>query len=236
MNTLPLQLNSLPEFRKGIHAGLSIAIGYIPMAITYGLLAKSTGLQFSEAVVMSMIVFAGASQMIALNLIALHTGIWEIIFTVFAINFRHLLLGLALTNKVQNDHPWKKAIYSFALTDEVFAVASTQEGKVSTQFMFGLCFISYTIYGIGTGVGYMLGGNLPEAIQESMNFVLYAMFIGLLVPGMKRSKKIIYLIIIAAIVNSIFSQLFSGGWVIIPSAVLALLIMEPFIEEGPKNE
>lgn len=231
MNTLPLQLDSLSEFRKGIQAGLGVAIGYIPMAITFGLMAKSTGLPLGETLAMSMFVFAGASQMIALNLIALHTGIWEIIFTVFVVNFRHLLLSLALTNKVQKDLPWKKAIYSYALTDEIFAVASTQENKVSTQFMFGICFISYTIYALGTGIGHILGGNLPESIQESMNFVLYAMFISLIVPELKKSKKIVYLVLLAATLNSIFSYFFSGGWVVIPSAIVSLFIMERFMKE-----
>src|SRR4051794_12180478 len=80
------------EFKKGLQAGISIGIGYFPIASTFGLLAKTTGLSFYEAVLMSMIVFAGASQYISLSLIAYGTGIVEIVITTFIVNIRHFLM------------------------------------------------------------------------------------------------------------------------------------------------
>jgi predicted branched-subunit amino acid permease len=71
------------SFLQGIQGGASIAIGYLPVALTFGLLSKSTGLSLSETVLMSLIVFAGASQYISLSLIAVGTGVIEIIFTTF---------------------------------------------------------------------------------------------------------------------------------------------------------
>ena len=121
---------SVSEFRKGIQAGISIAIGYAPIALTFGLLAKTTGLSIGETVLMSLVVFAGASQYISLSLVTLGTGIVEIILTTFIVNIRHFLMSTALNEKSEEDHFINKAIYSFGITDETFSVAAMKEGTV----------------------------------------------------------------------------------------------------------
>ncbi|TFI48987.1 branched-chain amino acid ABC transporter permease, partial [Diaphorobacter sp. DS2] len=77
------------EVRKGVQSGISIAIGYAPIALTFGLLAKTTGLTIGETVLMSLLVFAGAAQYISLSLLTLGTGIFEIVLTTFIVNIRH---------------------------------------------------------------------------------------------------------------------------------------------------
>ncbi len=76
-------------FRDGVKSGTAIAIGYAPVALMFGLLAKSTGLTLIDTTLMSMIVFAGAAQYISLNLLSLGTGPFEIILTTFILNIRH---------------------------------------------------------------------------------------------------------------------------------------------------
>ncbi|MBY6267610.1 AzlC family ABC transporter permease, partial [Parageobacillus thermoglucosidasius] len=67
------------SFRQGVQAGVTIAIGYMPIALTFGLLAKTTGLTLVETTMMSAVVYAGAAQYIALNLFAVGTGAFEIV-------------------------------------------------------------------------------------------------------------------------------------------------------------
>lgn len=127
MAELLLQTREVP-FRKGLQAGVSIAIGYAPVALTFGLLAKTAGLSFIETVLMSMVVFAGASQYMALSLISLGTSTYEIIFTTFIVNIRHFLMSTALNEKAEDDKLMKKALYSFGITDESFSVIATKDG------------------------------------------------------------------------------------------------------------
>lgn len=215
-------------FLQGIQGGASIAIGYLPVALTFGLLAKSTGLQLSETLLMSLLVYAGASQYISLSLIAAGTGVIEIIFTTFIVNIRHFLMSASLSEKVEDDALWKKAVYSFGLTDETFSVASMKEGTVSTAYLCGLMFISYASWGINSGIGFVLGASLPTTVQESMGIALYAMFIGLLIPSLKRHRKVLYLATLAAIVNSICyaTQMISTGWSIVISTLISALVIE----------
>lgn len=223
------------NFRHGVQDGISIGIGYMPIALTFGLLAKSTGLSLGETVIMSLLVFAGASQYISLNLIALGTSSVAIIITTFIVNIRHFLMTASLNEKVDKDHPLIKAFYAFGVTDETFSVAATKEGKVSSSYMFGLIVISYGSWVINSGVGHVVGASLPEVLQESMAIALYAMFVGLLVPSLKRQRKVVFLAGIAAILNSIFTYIFPAnwsGWAIITATIISAIGIEIILKFG----
>lgn len=215
-------------FRMGLQAGASIAIGYIPIAITFGLLAKSAGLTVSETVLMSLLVFAGAAQYMSLNMIVLGSGVFEIVMTTFILNIRHFLMSASLNEKVEEETLWKKALYSFGVTDETFSVAATKEGKLQTGYMFGVIFIAYSSWVVSSGVGYVIGSSLPASLQESMAVALYAMFIGLLVPSLKKHRKVVVLAGTAAILNSIFSLILSiaPGWSIVLATIISAVGVE----------
>ncbi|PGV46013.1 AzlC family ABC transporter permease [Bacillus sp. AFS037270] len=216
------------EFKKGIQAGVSIGIGYFPIALTFGLLAKTSGLSIYETVLMSLIVFAGAAQYISLSLIAYGTGIFEIILTTFIVNIRHFLMSATLNEKVEEDHLLNKLVYAFGITDETFSVAATRGNSVTTGYMFGIISVSYSSWVVFSGVGHLIGASLPQTLQDSMGVALYAMFIGLLVPSMKKSAKVIFLAVLGAVFNSIFtlSHIMAQGWSIVSATLLSAIIME----------
>ncbi|RDI47841.1 AzlC family ABC transporter permease [Falsibacillus pallidus] len=227
------------SFREGIKGGVSIAIGYLPIALTFGLLAKTTGLSFLDTVMMSLVVFAGASQYIALSLIALGSGIFEIIFTTFIVNIRHLLMSASLNEKVEDDSLLKKAVYAFGITDETFSVAATKEGTVSTRYIFGVTSISYASWVVNSGIGFLIGANLPQTLQEGMTVALYAMFVGLLVPSLKTSRKVLFLASFSAVIHSILAVLsiLSTGWRIVAATLLASVVVEAieYVIKGKGN-
>jgi 4-azaleucine resistance transporter AzlC len=196
--------------------------------LTFGLLAKTSGLSIYETVLMSLIVFAGASQYISLSLIAYGTGVFEIVLTTFIVNIRHFLMSATLNEKVEEDHLVNKLFYSFGITDETFSVAATRDDSVTTGYMFGIISVSYFSWVVFSGVGHLIGASLPKTLQESMGVALYAMFIGLLVPSMKKSTKIVFLAVLGAIFNSIFTlgHIMAQGWAIVSATLLSAVIME----------
>ncbi|UII56912.1 AzlC family ABC transporter permease [Cytobacillus spongiae] len=216
------------DFKRGFQSGISIGIGYFPVALTFGLLAKTTGLTLTETVLMSLFVFAGASQYISLSLLTLGTGIFEIILTTFIVNIRHFLMGTALNEKSEDEPVVNQLIYSFGITDETFSVASMKDGVVTTGYMLGVISISYSSWVINSGIGHLIGANLPKTLQESMSVALYAMFVGLLVPSLKKSTKVLLLALIAAAFHTIFSmlQLMSTGWAIVVATLLSAVLVE----------
>lgn len=215
-------------FKRGLQAGISIAIGYVPIALTFGLIAKTTGLTLGETVMMSMIVFAGAAQYMSLSLLSLGTGIIEIILTTFIVNIRHFLMAASLNEKIEPDRVLNRVLYSFGITDETFSVAATKSGTITTGYMFGLNFIAYASWVVCSGIGFVIGAGLPQTLQESMSIALYAMFVGLLVPSMKASVKVVFLAVLAACFNSIFTManLLSTGWSIVGATLLSAVLVE----------
>lgn len=216
------------SFYSGIQAGIPIALGYLPVALTFGLLAKTTGLSFMETTGMSLFVFAGASQFMALQMIAVGTSGFEMILATFIINIRHLLMSASINERTGRDHPLKKLVYAFGITDETFSVASLYKGRLTAPFMFGLVLTAYGSWVLCTIAGYTIGASLPQILQDSMSIALYALFIGLIVPSLKKHLKIVWLFLLAACLNTAGAFFLSSGWSIVLSTLMSALIIECF--------
>ncbi|XWN52012.1 AzlC family ABC transporter permease [Anoxybacillus flavithermus] len=224
-------------FRDGLKSGVAIAVGYAPVALTFGLLAKSTGLSLMDTTLMSMIVFAGAAQYISLNLLSLGTGPFEIILTTFILNIRHFLMSASLNEKAEHDPLWKKALYAFGITDETFSVAAMKEGTVSASYMFGLIFISYSSWVINSAIGHIVGAYLPESVQVSLSVALYAMFVGLLIPAIKTERKALWLAVCAGAINCMLLLWLHvpKGWAIVIATIVSAIFIQ-WIGERRKEQ
>ncbi|TCS82583.1 AzlC family ABC transporter permease [Tepidibacillus fermentans] len=216
------------EFPKGMKDGLPIAIGYLPIALTFGILSVQTGLTPLQATGMSIWVFAGASQFIAINLLQSHVLITEIILTTFILNLRHLLMSTSLSRKLQTG-PFLSSLLSFGITDETFVVASVNQENtsISPSYFLGLALTAYSGWVFGTFIGSSFSELIPKDWATGMSIALYSMFIGLLVPSMKKSRKISFIAILGGLLSwgltLVFPQL-SNGWVIILSTIIAATI------------
>jgi len=223
-------------FNKGLRAGMSIGIGYFPIALTFGLLAKTSDLSMWAATAMSIFVFAGAAQYISLTLITTGVEPILIVLNTFVVNIRHFLMTASLNEKMQPDAKWKKAIYAFGVTDETFSVLATRkEEKIPTSFAAGVIIIAYGSWVLFTAVGHVIGANLPQFLQAAMSIALYAMFVGLLVPSMKGSRKVILLAVFGAAIHSAlyWSGLLSTGWAILVATLGSAILVEViYVREG----
>lgn len=211
-------------FQRGVTKGLPIMLGYLPIALTYGVLAKQAGMSITEITLMSVLVFAGASQFMAAGMIGMGTGAMEIIIATFVLNFRHFVMSLSFMNKIRN-HPLKKRVLlSLGLTDETFTVASLHpkeaEKEYGMVFYAAIMLTAYAAWIGGSLAGGLLGDIIPEALSQSMGVALYAMFIGLLIPSVKKELRVGLIAIIAMLVNFIFSQFISEGWAIVLGTVI----------------
>lgn len=223
-----------PLFLQGLKYGIPIALGYIPIAIAFGILTASEGIPFLTGMLMSLTVFAGASQFVAVNLMSLGAAAGEIILTTFILNFRHFLMSASLSQRLdENISLSLRSILSFGITDETFSLASVtklnEEKKLPFSFLLGLMLISFTAWNVGTWIGLFMGNILPDILQNSMGIALYVMFIGLLVPSMKSSFPIVVVALTAMFTHSAIIFIpwipgFSTGWNIIFSTMLGAFL------------
>ncbi len=210
------------EIKDGLYAGFPVFIGYFPIAVTFGLLAKSVNISLIESFCFSAFVFAGASQFVGLNMFHAGIGAGEITLTVFLLNFRHFLMSATLASKTYLNR-FLIPVISFGVTDETFAVAAMKKGELSAGYLIALNFTAYTGWVIGTVAGYVAGDFLPADIQASISICLYAMFVAILIPAVKKSFTAGAIAVIAGGLNSFlgYADFISSGWNIIISILAA---------------
>jgi 4-azaleucine resistance transporter AzlC len=213
------------DLKTGIYSGIPIFIGYFPIAVTFGLLAKSVNIPFFESVCFSAMVFAGASQFVSINMYHAGIGGGEIILTVFLLNFRHFLMSATISSKSS----FKKALIpliSFGITDETFAVAALKEDVIRDGYILGLNFTAYSSWVIGTIIGFLAGDFLPPVIQASFSICLYAMFVAILIPAVRKYFPAGFIALAAGITNSLLGYFgtLSSGWNIILSILIVSTI------------
>jgi 4-azaleucine resistance transporter AzlC len=139
---------------------------------------------------MSLVVFAGASQFVALNLIMIGSSFPEIVLATAVLNMRHIMMSSSLARRlVPGIGALKKSWICFELTDESFSVASMQkEPLLAPEFMFGLNIVGHVSWVSGTLLGYYGTSVMPQNLQDSMGIALYALFLGLLMPSVRKSR------------------------------------------------
>lgn len=213
------------QFKSGFLLGLPIMLGYIPVSFTYGSVAVGGGMTPLSAFLMSLSNLTSSGQFAATNIIINHGAVAEIIMITIIINIRYFLMSMSLSQRLEENTPtFKKAIFAFGVTDEVFAVASSREGKLSAEFMFGLMIAPIFGWSFGTALGSVAMGFVSENFKNAMGIALYGMFVSIIIPPAKAIKPIFKVVLVSAIISTVifyvpFLKFISGGMAIIVTAV-----------------
>ena len=213
------------QFVKGMSHGVPIMLGYLSVSFGFGIMAVKAGLPVSAAVLISALNLTSAGQAAGVTIIAAGGTIIEMILTQLTINIRYALMALSLSQKLDKSFklPQRLAV-SYGITDEIFAVASAQPEKLSPLYMAGLILVSFIGWVSGTFLGAAAGQLLPKSLTDAMGIVLYGMFIAIIIPPSRKSKKVLTVVVIAAGISILFRYLItavSGGFAVIISAVAA---------------
>ncbi|WP_276928958.1 AzlC family ABC transporter permease [Herbinix luporum] len=232
------------DFKYGIKRGLPIALGYIPVSFTFGLMAVSGGIPVWMAVFISLSNLTSAGQFAGTNLIIGGAGYLEIILTTFIINIRYMLMSLSLTQKLDSSITFpKRFIIGYGITDEIFTVASVEETSLTFPYFIGLIIGPVLGWTSGTALGAIICSALPESLGSAMGIALYGMFIAIVLPVAKKSKPVIITVAISVIAICIlkyipiFKAISSGFRVIIATIIGAGISAFLFpVEENPGTE
>jgi 4-azaleucine resistance transporter AzlC len=208
-------------FRAGAKAALPIVLGYLPVGMAFGVLARNAGLTTWEAGAMSLLVYAGASQFIAVEMISKGIVWFPIVLTTFFINLRHLLMSSTLSLYFNGNRIQTLGLLSAQLTDESFAVAMSNTSKIENRpgYLFGLQLTSHVAWVLGS-VGGALFGGLIDHQSYGIPFALPALFICLLLLQIRKVHHF-YIMVIAGIFSLFFKWALPGNWYIILTALLA---------------
>lgn len=207
-----------PVFRHGLVAALPIVLGYLPIAFSFGVAATQAGLTTAEAVMLSLVVYAGAAQFLALALFSAGAAPLVAAGTLIAMNLRHLLYGPALMRRAGPEAPRRwAALWAWGLTDEVFAQALGQMARgqrFGEGWMFGLGLGAYAAWVGGTGLGAWAGGGVLAAwpaVATGLGFMLAALFLALLLSIATRAALPVIAVAAAATVAGTLLQSGTAG-------------------------
>ncbi|MBE6885151.1 MAG: AzlC family ABC transporter permease [Ruminococcaceae bacterium] len=215
------------SFSKGLKDGIPIALGYLSVSFTFGITAVLQGLPVWFALAISMTNVTSAGQFAGIGLMTAGASFLEMALTQLTINLRYALMSLSLTQKFapsvkRLDRLW----IAFMDTDEIFAVASGQKGKVGKKYMLGLAILPYLGWSLGTLLGAAAGSILPEIVRNALGIAIYGMFLAIIIPVARETKPVMAVVIAAVAMSCAFYWIpflssVSSGFVIIICAVIA---------------
>lgn len=212
---------------KGVQAGIPIFVASAPFAVLFGAMAVKNGLSVAQAVLMSAAVYGGASQMVGIELFGQHIAPWLIVFSIFAVNFRHVLYSAALGRNVPHWSPLTKAAAFFLLVDPVFAESErrVEEGKPVTIIWYaGMALPMYCSWILMSWLGAKFGSQvMPDAHAIGLDFLLSIYFLGL-VMGFRKRPRWLSVVFVSAVVSVVAYRTIGSPWHVSIGALAGILL------------
>jgi predicted branched-subunit amino acid permease len=209
------------SFSQGLRDGIPIGLGYLSVSFAFGLSAVAAGLPVWGAVLISMTNVTSAGQVAGLSLIAASAALAEQALTQLVINLRYALMSLSLSQKLAPGIGLLDRLFmSFLVTDEVFAVASSQPGLVGRRYFSGLMLAPYLGWSLGTFLGAAAGTILPGSVQSALGIAIYGMFLAIIIPPAKYLAPVRRVLALAVGLRCLIawtplSRIISSGFAII---------------------
>ena len=227
----------------GIRDGVPIALGYLSVSFAFGIFATGMGLSLWETLLISMFNVTSAGQLAGTPIIAAHGSPIELAMTQLIINLRYSLMSVSLSQRLGDSvRLGDRFAIAFVNTDEVFAVASSKGTPLGRKYMYGLILMPYVGWSMGTLLGAAAGKILPAVIVSSLGIAIYAMFVAIVIPEVKRNIKVALLSLLAVALSCLFAftpglkNIPSGFTIIICSVVASALFAALAPMDDPEEE
>lgn len=227
----------------GAVRAVPIILGYLPIGLAFGVLASTAGLGIPATLAMSLFVFAGSSQFIAVGLIGAGAGIAAITITVFLVNLRHMLMSAYLAPHLRQLKTWQLTLFSYEITDESFAIHSAffrQYGVPPAKELFALNMSAHLAWITGSVIGAWVGSSVIfDTAAFGVDYALPAMFIALLIMQIENLRHIGIAVFAAALGLAFYLAGMTQLYIILATVIAAtvgLLLGKEVQEEREEEE
>lgn len=177
---------------EGIKKSVPICIGYFPLGLAFGVIAQNYGMKPFEIGLMSLLLFSGSGQFIAVALMTAKASIVSILITIFLVNSRYILFSATLSEYLKKLPSWLIGIITAGVTDETFVVSTAyfKENKPEVGFWLALNITSHFAWISSSVLGAYAGNFISNMEVFGLNFALPAMFIALFFMTAENSLMI----------------------------------------------
>jgi 4-azaleucine resistance transporter AzlC len=204
------------DFVAGLKDGWPMFLAYVPIAMLWGTLAAAKGFSVLEALLMSALLYAGASQFVAIEMWVDPLPIFLMIFTIFIINIRHILYAASISRHMGGIQKKWHPFLMYVLTDEAWALL---ERKALTQpltlgYYVGVAVPLWPTWFISSALGAYIGRKLPDPALIGLDFAFAAMFIAIL-AGFWKGPRTGVVLIVSSLVAVLAKTYIAGAWYIV---------------------
>jgi predicted branched-subunit amino acid permease len=214
------------NFIEGLRGGFSVALASAPFAALFGALAADNGMSLGEITLMSATVYAGASQMVGVELFGHQVQAWLIVASILAVNFRHVLYSAAIARYISHFSPVEKFFTFFLLVDPQFAAAVTrgENGQpVTFAWYFGFGIIIYIPWVLISLMGGLLGSFIGDPKSIGLDILLPAYFLGIVI-GFRNRDNFLPVALVSAVAAVVAYHYVGSPWHVSLGAAAGILL------------
>ena len=195
----------MEDFKKGLIKGLPIALGYLTVSFSFGVMAVNGGMSIIQSTILSFTNLTSLGQYTGVKLMFKAASYIEIFLTILLINLRYSLMSISISLKLDSKVKWwQRLLIGYGVTDEVYAVSVLKKDKLSAKFMFGLILLPLIGWTLGTLLGAAFQNIMSDRLLDAFGISLYAMFMAIMIPDLKKSLPIFLIILLAAGISCAF--------------------------------
>ena len=235
------------DFLAGVRDGVPIGLGYLAVAFSLGIAARSAGLNAFQGFLISLLNNASAGEYAAFTVIAADSGFVEMALITLITNARYLLMSCSLSQKFSPDTPlYHRLLVGYDVTDELFGIAIARPGYLDPFYSYGAFVPAIPGWAIGTALGIIAGNALPLRVVSALSVALYGMFLAIIIPPARKDRVVAALVLLSFVLSFACSYLpgvaaLSDGTrtillTVLISGAAAVLFPVPAQEEGGDNE
>ncbi|WP_104744574.1 azaleucine resistance protein AzlC [Helicobacter acinonychis] len=169
---------------------ISILLGYLLMGTTFGMLLTQQGYDYKVALFMSLFIYAGAVQFVAITLLSMQADLMNVLIVSLLVNARQTCYALSMLDRFKNTK-WRLPYLAHTLSDETFALLNLyapKKGVNENDFMFSISLLNHSYWVIGSLIGSLAGSRFSFDAQ-GVGFVMTAIFIVLFMEQYKRNTN-----------------------------------------------
>lgn len=223
------------EIKKALRATFPVFSGYIVLGFGFGIVLHSKGFGILWALCMSLFIYAGSMQYVAIDLLSGGASVITMALTTVLVNARHLFYGISMIDKYKSAGKFKPYLI-FALTDETYSLVCTEEEENSHRYHFLVSLFNHIYWVSGTVLG-AAAGSAFDFTPKGIDFALTALFVTVFVEQWLSSKDHAAAII-GALCSVICLIFFGADSFLIPAMLtitLSLTVLRVIRRKGGKK-
>lgn len=190
-NTCNFSASRRSVFLEGARDGIPIGLGYMAVAFSLGIAARTAGLTPVQGFFASLLTNASAGEYVVFSLMIAHAAYLEVVLVTIITNARYLLMSCALSQRLSPSTSLAhRLMIGFGVTDELFGIAIARPGFLNPYYSYGALCVASPCWALGTALGIIAGNMLPARIVSALSVALFGMFLAVIIPPARKNRVV----------------------------------------------